>query len=44
MPLIGAQTDRFEACRLFKLLIALNTSLLAQVVLSATQQWLPEGP
>jgi hypothetical protein len=35
---IGAQLRDLEACRALKLLIAFDTSFLAQVVLSATQQ------
>jgi nitrogen regulatory protein P-II 2 len=41
-PLIGAQLHHAAACALFKLLIALKTSRLAQAVLTA-QSMLPGG-
>jgi len=37
-PLIGAWMQGLTASRVLKLLIAFDTSFLAQVVLSATQQ------
>jgi hypothetical protein len=37
-PLIGAKSQRVKSANTLKLLIRLNTSTLAQAVLSATQR------